>query len=189
MIIGLTGFKKSGKSTVATHLGIKYNFQRINMKDALIAEMKKNFPDLIQFFCGLYNMTIDELFEEKPEGFRELMQNYGTEVRRGDKDSYWTEQWRERSYSARDLKQNIVVDDVRFLNEAQAVRDKGGIIIRVVRNDIPTGGAHSSERQQLEITPDYVVSVGKGEQAKLMEEVDAIMQKVNHRLFVAEVLT
>ena len=48
IIIGLTGFKQVGKSTAASHLETKHGFSRHNMKDALVAELKQNFPDLLQ---------------------------------------------------------------------------------------------------------------------------------------------
>lgn len=182
MIIGLIGFKQVGKSTAAKYLESR-GFRRINMKDALIAEMQKNLPDVINAFCNIYNKyewdgvnpwTPDRLFNEKPLGFRELMQNYGTEVRRGDKDSYWTDKWKQSvSLSSNP---DIVVDDVRFINEAEAVRSEGGILIRLVRPDVTSGGTHASEVEQLQIVADYAIEVGPGEHEKLYEELDDIIE-------------
>lgn len=184
MIIGLVGFKQVGKSTAAKHLEEKHGFQRINMKDALVAELKKNFPRLMREIYDTTGETwvndetmFQYLFDVKPPLMRALLQNYGTEVRRGDKDSYWTDEWDKATYSARCTDQNIVVDDVRFLNEAKAVKERGGIIIRLVRPDIPTGGTHASEVEQLEIVADNTINVAQGDKELLYMVLDDIVAR------------
>lgn len=172
MIIGLIGFKKVGKSTAAKHLESR-GFNRINFKDALIDEMKKNFPDTLRELSDVYALTVEELFDQKPPAMRGLMMNYGTEVRRGDNGSYWTDQWN-KSVSL-SSQSSIVVDDVRFLNEAQAVKDRGGILIRLTRPDIPSGGNHASEKEQLEIVADYTLECNMGEHDWLYRKLDEIV--------------
>jgi len=184
-LIGLIGFKQSGKSTAASYLESKYGFVRHNFKDALIIELIRNFTDLLAEMSFYYyghedsvvggKQPILRLFDEKPPLMRALMQNYGTEVRRKEKDSYWTDKWLDKYLTAE--KQNVVVDDVRFLNEASQVKGQTGIIIRIIRTDITTGGDHSSETEQLQIEADYTIEVGRGEQEKLYAELDAIMQR------------
>lgn len=187
MIIGLIGFKQVGKSTAAKHLEGR-GFTRINMKDALVAELRKNFPNLLHEIADNQGewewekgdpsrahdwWTIDRLFDEKPPLMRALMQNYGTEVRRADKDSYWTDQW-ENSVEKSGCK-HIVVDDVRFINEAEAVRHQGGILIRLVRPDITSGGTHSSETEQLSIVADHTIECEAGGHGKLYNALDEII--------------
>jgi hypothetical protein len=180
-LIGLVGFKQSGKSTAASYLETKYGFVRHNFKDALVAEIKKNFPLLLEEIAtasgyqkpiGYENeshprIVIDDLFQTKPPLMRALMQNYGTEVRRSDYNDYWTNQWYKTL-----PRENVVTDDVRFLNEAEEVKRYGGTIIRIIRTDIPTGGDHQSETEQLQIVADYTIEVGKGEQEKLYTKLD-----------------
>ena len=101
MIIGFTGYKQSGKSTAAKYLEEKYNFTRINFKDALVQEIKDNFPDLLEEICLIYeefsfpkegdgvDFGIENMFQTKPPLMRALLQNYGTEVRRKDDQHYW----------------------------------------------------------------------------------------------------
>jgi hypothetical protein len=188
MIIGLIGFKQVGKSTAAKYLA-EHGFARINMKDALVAELRNNFPDLLQAIAnnetdweGEIGMgktvTVDDLFELKPPIMRALMQNYGTEVRRADKDSYWTDQW-EDAASKSEIR-NIVVDDVRFINEAEAVRHQGGILIRLVRPDITSGGTHSSETEQLQIVADHTIECKPGEHETLYKSLDEIIYTHNN---------
>lgn len=176
MIIGLIGFKQVGKSTAAKYLEEKYGFVRHNMKDALVAEIKQNFPDLLrqlafeQGWDGHDASAIDLLFVEKPPAMRALLQNYGTEVRRKDCDTYWVEKWIDGSWSI----PKIVTDDVRFLNEAKVVKDAGGILIRLTRSDITTGGSHPSETEQLEIEADYTIECAPGDHEHLYRELDNI---------------
>lgn len=177
-LIGLVGFKQSGKSTAAQYLQNKYGFVRHNMKDALIAEIKQNFPDLLRAIADIeyteqFAGQIDALFVNKPPLMRALMVNYGTEVRRRQDKNYWVKAW----LATPVFQNNIVTDDVRFLNESQAIKRNGGMLIRIVRTDIITGGDHSSETEHLQIEADYTIEVGPGEQEKLYAELDAILAK------------
>jgi hypothetical protein len=177
MIIGLVGFKQSGKSTAATHLEKNYGFVRLNFKDGLIAEMKQNFPDVLRQLAAEENMTIDELFATKPPVMRALMMNYGTEVVRKQNPDHWVLQWKLTMIDlVLDGKRNIVCDDVRFLNEARAIKSANGVIIRLVRTDITTGGDHKSETEQLQIVPDHTITVGPGEHEELYTALDTIVQ-------------
>lgn len=181
MIIGLVGFKQIGKSTAAAYLQEKHGFDRHNFKDALVAEMKENLQETIQ---AIYDETgnvdlgwphaADWLFQEKPPIFRALMQNYGTDVRRKGDSNYWTRQWRK----ALDVDSNTVTDDVRFKNEAQCIKANQGIIIRLTRPDVATGGTHVSETEQLDIVADYTIDCEKGDHQKLYDELDKIVAEL-----------
>lgn len=178
MIIGFTGLAGSGKTTASQHVLDKFDgmFVKVNFKDGLVKELKQNFPDTLQALVDEYEtnevQNIDDLFTVKPPIMRALMQNYGTEVRRGDNDRYWVQQW---AKSVSSSGKNVVVDDVRFQNEADAVKLSGGIIIKIVRTDITNAGNHISETEQSLIEPDFVIEVDKGEHDKLYEQLDAII--------------
>jgi len=177
MIIGLTGFKQAGKSTVAEYLEDNYSFVRINFKDALVADIKKRFPDLLITLADIYHTeTIDDLFTIKPPAVRKLMQNYGTDVRRADELDYWVSRWRVAASSKPD--DNIAVDDVRFLNEAYAIRDMGGIIIRVVMEDQEQNDQHKSELEHLQIDPDFTITAVKGDHAHVYRQVETVIDTI-----------
>ena len=171
MIIAFTGKKRSGKSTACEIVG----WPRVNFKNALVAEIKQNFPTLlgkiVEVYSHLYPKTVDDLFVEKEPFVRALLQNYGTEVRRRDDPEYWVKRWKESLPDG-----NVLVDDVRFLNEAKAVRDAGGIVVRIVRADMESTDTHASETEMDLIVPDYTIETTTGDFEGMRAQLDAILK-------------
>lgn len=173
MIIGFTGKKQSGKTEASMCLN---GFKLLNFKDALINEIRSGFPKLLEEICraeaqlNLDWYNVDKLFKKKPPLMRALMQNYGTDVRRKDEENYWTDRWLDR---VRYMDTNIVVDDVRFINEAEAVRLVDGIIIRIERPGLTNQDTHVSELEMDEIEADITI-VNDGTIEELCEKVNGI---------------
>lgn len=89
------------------------------------------------------NLIIDTLFDEVTEdltldsysrtfGVRDALQKLGTEVRRKQKASYWTEKFMD--YVKTLTVDFVFVSDARFPNEMDTVVDNGGFAIRI---DLP----------------------------------------------------
>lgn len=174
-IIALIGMKQSGKSTASKYLQEKYGFKPHNFKDALIEEIKTYFPDFIKAECELYNCTPEELFEKKPGHIRQLMQNFGTELRRKQNPDYWVNKWWQNA----EYESKIVVDDCRFHNEANEIKVRNGIIIKIIRTGQENKDLHQSEQEFNQIIPDYTIEVATGEQIKLYEQLDKIYENIN----------
>lgn len=170
MIIAFTGLAGSGKTTVADYVVSEHGFKKHNFKDALVFEMLDRLPDVLKELKKHYSMTLDKLFKEKPPIMRALMQNYGTEVRRGDGPNYWVDRWKESLGEG-----NYVVDDVRFVNEAEAVQDKGGIIVRVSRPDSSSNSTHTSETEQNQIEPDFTIISNTGDLEGLYKQIESVI--------------
>lgn len=188
MIYAFTGLMGSGKTTACEHLLTKHvgRFKKINFKDALVLEMREKLPDVMREIIYLIERmeydpsepwTVDRLFRDKPPIFRALMQNYATEIRRADDPAYWIIRWKAAVTNALNDGRSVVVDDCRFLNEAAAIKDMAGVIIRIERADIQDTGSHTSETEMLQITPDHTISVSKGEHERLYEALDVITLK------------
>lgn len=173
-IIGLSGFKQTGKSTAAKHLEAK-GYVRLNFKDALIEEMKQNVPDVLRELGSAYKLSIDELFDQKPPIMRALMMNYGTEIRRRDNPTYWIDQWEAKAEVILATGAGVVVDDVRFINEADSVRALGGKLIRIARPDIGLSGQHVTETEMLSFSVDYTITTEKGDFESLYTAIDKIV--------------
>ncbi|MPZ19526.1 MAG: deoxynucleotide monophosphate kinase [Luteitalea sp.] len=142
ILIGFTGRIGAGKSTAARAL---YNrgFTRVRFAGPLKAMMA---------CLGLSEQEVDGSLKEEPCDLlcgktpRYAMQTIGTEWgRQMIGDDIWIRAFKRavQDYPYRML----VCDDVRFQNEANAIRELGGAVVRVVRGDSAGAVGHASERQ------------------------------------------
>ena len=84
---------------------------------------------------------------EKDSRGRKLLQDLGSIGREYDRQC-----WVSRMPTGR----AVIIDDVRYINEAAAIRSVGGIIIRIERPGL-TPMDHSSETEQRDIVADYTL--------------------------------
>ena len=97
---------------------------------------------------GIGLSTYEYVHRIKPRIVRELLQEYGTEVRRADKDSYWVDKWLETVGQLKSIQLNglrVVAPDMRFGNEARAIKSLGGVTFHVARPGYEDTGNHASE--------------------------------------------
>jgi len=103
-----------------------------------------------------------------------LLQWWGTEYRRSQDQDYWVKQW----VASINPKANIVLaTDMRFLNEAAAVKSVGGFTVQVNRKNVdgtpfvdPSRPAdHISETQLDGYNYDHEITVKTGDQVLLEE--------------------
>lgn len=75
---------------------------------------------------------------------RSLMQWWGTEYRRAQDENYWV---KKALAKCTDPNKIYIIDDCRFENEAIAIKNKGGYLVRVERplGPIPSNPDHPSE--------------------------------------------
>lgn len=91
---------------------------------------------------------------------REIMQFLGTDYVRKTQDDYWIQRWLSSTLGDH----CVLVPDLRFPNEEQAIRSVGGLVIRIVRIDAPAStSSHSSETEIDKINADLVVGVRTGD--------------------------
>ncbi len=179
LIIGLTGKKGHGKTTATNKLAEVlmekgYYVQRHNFKDALIHTMRTKLNRTLALLGEHYNLTQQELFDQKPPMMRTLMQEVGTEIYRGMKDDWWVLEWYKKIFEIIKLREKepklaIITDDVRFLNEATILQAKRGVLIRIVREGYEDGVAttHQSETEMDGIQVDHTIT------AKDKDELEA----------------
>jgi rhodanese-related sulfurtransferase len=145
MIIGIAGFQGSGKDTIADYLQNIYGFKR----DSFAATLKDAVAAVFGWDRELLEgrTTESRVWREQVDPWwadrlnmpnltpRLVLQKWGTEVaRRSWHDDTWIASL---EYKLAKSHNDIVITDVRFPNEIQAVRNAGGIVIRVVRGPEP----------------------------------------------------
>lgn len=159
MIIGLHGPIGVGKDTVAGCMVRLHGYARIGFADALRREVARAFPGMA------LDDTLDRATKERPSwrihdcadpGFRRLMRDrrpdapwsprdimrlWGTEYRRCEDPQYWITRWAEAASNHG----RVVVNDVRFPNEAAAIREAGGLIIGLARSGVSRRVEHASD--------------------------------------------
>ena len=210
MIIGLSGYLKSGKDTagqmiidltmIKNHKQILDEFDRPIPKldgsgywtenDIPLFEVRK-FADTLKQVAGLMLGVPREKFEDQeykdsklgPEwdniSIREFLQRLGTKaVRHHVHENAWVNS----AMAGYDDSKHWLFTDVRFPNEAQAIKDRGGVSIRLKR--YPPGCSpvfmdrHESEVSLDDCDFDYVIyNVGTLDDLKL--QVKEILSRIN----------
>jgi hypothetical protein len=145
VIIGICGFQGAGKDTVADYLANIHQFRRESfahtLKDAVASvfgwdrellegrtkESRAWREQVDPWWANRLNMP-----DLTP---RWVLQYWGTEVaRKGFHDDTWIASLENKLRKTTD---DIVISDCRFPNEIKAIKDAGGVVIRVVRGPEP----------------------------------------------------
>jgi hypothetical protein len=152
VIIGLCGYAQSGKDTLAAYLTENWWFDRrafadpirdvlYNLNPLILAD----FPSTSEYLRPMRLRTfVDQCGwdnAKQTHEVRSLLQRLGSEAGRdvmgGD---IWVDTLFKAPYGPR-----LVITDVRFPNEAEEIKRRGGIIIRVVRDGYGPVNEHVSE--------------------------------------------
>jgi hypothetical protein len=155
MIIGFSGYARSGKDTAAKLLCLNYEFNRISFADPMRDAMYKLNP-LVLDKIRLADL-VDEHGWEIAKTYtevRRLLQVFGTEVGR---EMFGGNFWIDQAFKQIDPAARIVIADVRFPNEADAIKARGGKVIRVNRKDTTAVNRHVSEHALDNYMFDHVI--------------------------------
>lgn len=153
-LIGITGLAGSGKDTFADALVHERRYQKISFATPI----KEALNEIFGWSMREWN---DREWKETPRteaggrSPRYLAQTLGTEWGRDlVSPDLWVSVAIER---ARRSPLPVVISDVRFPNEVDALREAGGVIIKIVRHGIERVAAHASEAHVDSIRPDIWV--------------------------------
>ena len=167
MIIGVVGFIGSGKGTAADVLVEKHGFVKLSFADAV--------KDATAAIFGWQRSLLEGDTEESRE-FREksddwwankfgyehfsprlALQLMGTEAGR---DVFHKDVWVYALERKMEMYQNVVIADVRFPNEIEWMRSKGGFAVRVSRGADPEWyetAVRANKEQNTDLMVDYPI--------------------------------
>lgn len=208
MIIGLSGYAKSGKDTVAEMIlqaqpDSNWQIKKFSGKLKLIASILTGIPeahfedqnfkqsnlssewDTRTLKLGLPIETVTEHMS-----VREFLQKLGTDaVRDGLHANAWVNALM-ADYRSEEIVEklsdymsrvtppsNWVITDCRFPNEAQAIKDKGGIIVRIDRTGVAPVNAHPSETSLDNWDFDYKIA-NVSDLVSLRQSVEVLLNKI-----------
>lgn len=157
-IIGLIGKKRSGKDTFAQALP---GYTRVAfadpLREALLAEdpfvpIRGTLQRLLPMEPGVQASTWVrvsklvqavgwEVAKDKVPEVRRLLQTYGRAIRAIDPD-FWL---RAGIAKIEAIEGDVIVTDVRFPNEAQAITELDGTLVRIVRPGVQDDDTDESE--------------------------------------------
>jgi hypothetical protein len=172
-IIGFSGKMQSGKSTAVLSLYARLSAAKEAYDGRHTAECRRlkrrqpytpprtpviePFAGPLKLLCGRgFGFSSEQMETEagkrslhQPSGLtvRQVLQRIGTEVFRTMDPEFWVRMWRaeiEEAFYANPVL--VLVPDVRFVNEAEAVVGMGGIVIRLMRQPM-ADDAHRSETE------------------------------------------
>lgn len=144
MIIGLSGYARSGKDTVAGMLIGIHGYHNIAFADPIRKFLYDVNPSIKDGGYRLRSLVDAYGWEtvktEYPEA-RELLQRAGVAARTHIDEAVWVT----AAFNKVKDKPKVVVTDVRFKNEAAKIKEMGGQIWRVTRIGTNPANDHISE--------------------------------------------
>jgi hypothetical protein len=200
MLIGLSGFAGSGKDAVGSYLESRYGYRKIRFAALLKAQVAQLFGFTEQQIEGAlkevpdrrYPMTgfcpeCDAMCSSDPAGWfcesckriftshltpRLAMQVHGS-MMRALYPSIWIDATLRGIYGD----ERVVVVDVRYANEAHAIRERGGRVARLLRGKPES--SHPSETELIDRHDCYDTAIDNRETtiAEMRARVDACMRE------------
>jgi hypothetical protein len=187
MILGLVGSAGSGKSTVAARLVSHHGFVGESfagpLKDAVAAIFGWDRDKLegVTPESRVWREHVDRWWAARLNmpslTPRFALQYVGTELMRNEfHDEIWIAALQNRLCASRE---NVVISDVRFPNEANAIRTVGGFIVRVERPSlVRSTSTHATEAYTSDIPVDTIV-LNDGDLTQLNERIDGLLDALS----------
>lgn len=166
-VIGVCGYKRSGKDTVAQILVKDYKYTRFALADPMKEVLAKIFMWDDEWMNGIHKEEIDGRWGISP---RQALQHLGTEwgqyalceqfpvFKAVTGRSLWVKRVYEEISSS--VFEKIVIPDIRFPHEVEYLKIQYGLeftMIRVDRTGVREEDQHESERFAQELPVDVVI--------------------------------
>ena len=144
-LIGLSGWARSGKDTVADAITEVYGHKKVSFATPL-KQMAYAINPIVR--VGLATERLQDVVNymgwEKAKNIHEVrrfLQHLGTEARH----HIGADVWVDAAFQDIHTGKRYVISDVRFKNEALAIQQVGGVLLRVDRPGVEAPNDHVSE--------------------------------------------
>jgi hypothetical protein len=175
-VIGVSGWARAGKDTIADYLVATSGYKKMSFADSMREALVKLDPNITigGLTASLASVVARSGWEElkgmSPD-IRPLLQRFGTEVGR----EMWGENfWVDASIDKIEDGSKVIFADVRFPNEANAIKGLGGEVWRVTRDGFGPANDHISEHALDDFEFDKYIS-----NAGTLEELYLKVEKVS----------
>jgi hypothetical protein len=162
MLIGLVGYARAGKDTVAEILADWDGYERVAFADPL-KELALRLNPSVHYFETRGYVSLEAAVEEfgwdwvkDNTDAREFLQDLGDGARQIFGDSVWMDLAEERMKGVL-TGRNVVVTDCRYINECYLVHDLNGAIWRIDRPGVGPANDHVTESDWQKIVPDAIL--------------------------------
>lgn len=183
LLIGFSGKIASGKSTIARTIGeylFNDNYVVLSFADSLreecdymlsLAYTSPNPSDIKNdvFFKDISKDKVEHIVDllvkamndntknsrERTPIMREILQYWGTSVRREHNENYWVEKLMLKAEFFLHQGTHVIVDDVRFVNEAEAIVEKGTIVRINIDKELQLERLNDRDGDKVHITSNH----------------------------------
>lgn len=166
--LAFTGHLKAGKTTCAKIVDpdVQLHFTSPMKKALMRVLLDMGLPSAVVY---------RHLYGEKTEWSRKLMQAFGNYARSVDPDVFVRPVCKQID-SKIGKEMNVTIDDVRFLNEARALRERGFLVVKIERPGFE-GDGDPTEIEIDEIRLDYIIPNTKTIE-ELISPINAILREM-----------
>ena len=177
MIIGLSGHAQTGKDTIADYLVKNYGFTRVAFADPIREAVYKLNPKINVYDMNSVPLStaVDRLGWEtvkvQSEDARWLLQRMGTEVGR---ELLGENVWVDKAMKKALQHDKVVITDVRYPNEVEAILSHSGAVWRVIKDDTGAVNRHASESALDDHDFEYIIFNNDTKQ-DLYKSIDDLM--------------
>lgn len=173
MLIGISGKRGTGKTTLGQVLELKYGFEPVGLADSL-KEMVKEVFNLTEEHV---NGSLKEAPLPQYSGYtpRTIMIDVGQFFRKYDENI-----WIKKLLDRKPLGKSLVITDVRFWNEANFIKESGGLLVRLNRSadlSIYKGLILDASETALDDYPYFDLVVKEDENVEL-KDLDIVSRRV-----------